>query len=151
MIIMGIHTFILWLRWIYTRTFVMDGNFSAEHMKMRRKDDDAAMTNGTGFMTESSRYAEHLRIAKGNSEVRIDNVSLPLRIYQHYVQRSSCHNHKAVNQTNTNRSNLEATGIGATACARHGCFVPTSVVDFQKGERSVFSHVSINDDPHPAY
>jgi len=52
-----------------------------------------------------------------------------------------------VNQTNTNRSNLEATGVGTTACARHGCFVPTSVVDFQKGERSV-SYVLINDDPH---
>src|SRR5882762_7052639 len=56
----------------------------------------------------------------------------------YYVQRSSCHNHKAVNQTNTNHTNLEATGIGATACAQHGCFIPTSVVDFQKGERYVF-------------
>ncbi|KAG2078324.1 hypothetical protein BDR04DRAFT_998436, partial [Suillus decipiens] len=27
-----------------------------------------------------------------------------------------------------------ATGVGATACAHHGCFVPHSVVDFQKGE-----------------
>ena len=53
----------------------MDGNFSAEHMKMRRKDDDATMTNGTGFMTESSRYAEHLHIAKGNTEVSIVDVS----------------------------------------------------------------------------
>jgi len=56
-----------------------------------------------------------------------------------------------VNQTNSNRSNLEATSIGATACARHGCFIPTSVVDFQKGERSVFSHVPINGDPHLMY
>ncbi|KAG1800552.1 hypothetical protein EV424DRAFT_1332065, partial [Suillus variegatus] len=28
-----------------------------------------------------------------------------------------------------------STGVGATACAHHGCFVPHSVVDFQKGER----------------
>jgi len=28
-----------------------------------------------------------------------------------------------------------ATGIGACACARHGCFLPNSVVDFQKGEK----------------
>ena len=56
----------------------------------------------------------------------------------YYVQRSSCHNHKAVNQTNTNHTNLEATGIGTTACARHGCFIPTSIVDFQKGEWYVF-------------
>ena len=35
------------------------------------------------------------------------------------------------------RRHLEVTGIGAIACARHGCFVPHSVVDFQKGEQSV--------------
>ena len=36
-----------------------------------------------------------------------------------------------------NRSNLRATGIGATACARHGCFVLHCVVDFNKGEQYV--------------
>jgi len=35
------------------------------------------------------------------------------------------------------KKNLDATGIGASACGRHGCFVPHSVVDFQKGERHV--------------
>ena len=30
-------------------------------------------------------------------------------------------------------SDLESTGIGATACI-HGAFVPDSVVDFQRGE-----------------
>jgi hypothetical protein len=42
-----------------------------------------------------------------------------------------------VNQANRSRGKLEATGIGATACARHGCFFPHSTVDFQKGERYV--------------
>lgn len=31
----------------------------------------------------------------------------------------------------------DVTGIGASACARHGCFAPGSVVDFQKGERQM--------------
>ncbi|KAG1900024.1 uncharacterized protein F5891DRAFT_980638 [Suillus fuscotomentosus] len=31
----------------------------------------------------------------------------------------------------------EATGIGGCACARHGCFVPHTMVDFQKGERQM--------------
>ena len=30
---------------------------------------------------------------------------------------------------------FDHTGVGAAACARHGAFVPTSVVNFQKGER----------------
>ena len=59
----------------------MDGNFSAEHMKMRRKDDDAIMMNGTGFMTKLTRYAEHLHIAKGNSEVSINDISIQLLFY----------------------------------------------------------------------
>ena len=45
------------------------------------------------------------------------------------------HAYRAVNQTNATRHNLEATGIEATAYVRHGCLVPNTVVDFQKGER----------------
>ena len=52
-----------------------------------------------------------------------------------YFQRSSCQNHRAVNNANTSRGHLHATGVGATACACHGCFVPHSVVDFYKGEQ----------------
>lgn len=32
-------------------------------------------------------------------------------------------------------ADCDVTGIGALACARHGCFAPGGVVDFQKGER----------------
>ncbi|KAG1856166.1 hypothetical protein F4604DRAFT_1685567 [Suillus subluteus] len=53
------------------------------------------------------------------------------------AQRSECNNHRAVNQANASRHKLEATGIGGCTCARHGCFVPNSMVDFQKGERQM--------------
>ncbi|KAI6038061.1 hypothetical protein EDC04DRAFT_2570386, partial [Pisolithus marmoratus] len=36
-----------------------------------------------------------------------------------------------------------STGIGATACAQHGCFFPHSMVDFQKGERYMNTDYSI--------
>ena len=39
-----------------------------------------------------------------------------------------------MNAANLDRKNGDATGIGACACARHGCFVPHTVVDFQKGD-----------------
>lgn len=42
-----------------------------------------------------------------------------------------------MNKANADRHDMEATGIGAIACGRHGCFIPHSVVDFQKGERYV--------------
>jgi hypothetical protein len=51
-------------------------------------------------------------------------------------QKPSCRNHRAVNAAHSNnRRNLDATGVVACCCARHGCFVPTSVCDLQKGER----------------
>ena len=50
-----------------------------------------------------------------------------------FWQRSTCHDHRAVNNVNKHGGHLDSTGIGATACI-HGTFVPDSVVDFQKGE-----------------
>jgi hypothetical protein len=51
------------------------------------------------------------------------------------AQKSNCSNHRAQNNSNTVRKDMESTGVGALACARHGCFVPQTVVNFQKGER----------------
>ncbi|KIK78828.1 hypothetical protein PAXRUDRAFT_162956, partial [Paxillus rubicundulus Ve08.2h10] len=95
----------------YNWMLIMDGNFKAEHLYDRQKDRQVWLMNGLGFMVSWSPYHEYLR--------------------------SSCNNHRAVNQANSSRVQLEATGIEATACAHHGCFVPHSVVDFQKGERQV--------------
>ena len=60
-----------------------------------------------------------------------------LRLTNKFWQKSTCSDYKAVNRVSTTQGHLQATGIGAVACARHGCFFPQSVVDFQKGERSV--------------
>ncbi|KAI9446975.1 hypothetical protein BJY52DRAFT_1106631, partial [Lactarius psammicola] len=48
----------------------------------------------------------------------------------------------AIEQANSSRPHLDVTGIRATACY-HGFFVPTSVVDFQKGERQINMNYSI--------
>ncbi|KAG2086750.1 uncharacterized protein F5147DRAFT_557948, partial [Suillus discolor] len=52
-----------------------------------------------------------------------------------------------IGQANAARHKLESTGIGGVACSRHGCFVPHSMVDFQKGERqatSTIKHSRVN-------
>jgi hypothetical protein len=103
--------------WLYSRSLVMDGNFKAEHLFPANPTDEVALTDGLGFMVGDARYKMHLAEAKD------------------IVNRSDCNNHRAVNQANASRHKLEATGIGGCACARHGCFVPHSMVDFQKGER----------------
>ncbi|KAI6010976.1 hypothetical protein F5J12DRAFT_904997 [Pisolithus orientalis] len=99
------------------RQYVMDGNFTAQHMKMNKPELDVSLADGTGYMVAEKPYQAHLEQSLDNKE------------------RSTCSNHRAINAANINKSNLQSTGIGATACAWHGCFVPHSVVDFQKGEK----------------
>ncbi|KAG1849448.1 hypothetical protein DFJ58DRAFT_842655 [Suillus subalutaceus] len=71
-----------------------------------------------GYMVTEADYQAHLLSAKESKK------------------RFSCSNHHAVNTANANRSNqIRATGVAATACACHGCFVSHTVVDFQKDER----------------
>jgi hypothetical protein len=50
--------------WITRRTITVDGNFHADHIKMRRPDQDIMLTNGQGYMAEEARYKEYLSIAK---------------------------------------------------------------------------------------
>ena len=47
----------------------MDGNFSAEHLKMPRAEKDVWLTNGEGYMVEKSNYQRHLLEAKDIREV----------------------------------------------------------------------------------
>ncbi|KAG1833189.1 hypothetical protein DFJ58DRAFT_719464 [Suillus subalutaceus] len=101
----------------YTRSFVMDGNFKAKHLHPMKLLDEVWLSDGLGFMVGKDRYKMHLAEAADT------------------LEKSSCNNHRAVNQANAARHKLESTGIGGVACARHGCFVPHLMVDFQKGKR----------------
>ncbi|KAI6004934.1 hypothetical protein EDD15DRAFT_2155191, partial [Pisolithus albus] len=112
------------LVWKYTRTVVMDGNFKAEHMHEKRPDDQVWLMDGRGFM--------------------VAHLPFKTRHILHAGQKSACHNHRAISQANVSRRKLSATGIGATACAQHGCFYPHSVVDFQKGERQLNMDYSLS-------
>ena len=53
------------------------------------------------------------------------------------LQKITCNDHRAVLNAAVSRGQLEATGIGAAACSRHGFFAPHACVDFQGGERYV--------------
>ncbi|KAI6106767.1 hypothetical protein EDD16DRAFT_1713087 [Pisolithus croceorrhizus] len=97
------------------RQYVIDGNFTAQHMKMNKPELDVALSDGKGYMVSEGPYQNHLQQSLDSKE------------------RSTCGNHRAINAANINKSNPRSTGISATACAQHGCFVLHSVVDFQKG------------------
>jgi hypothetical protein len=47
-------------RWLYTRSIVIDGNFAAEHLKMRQPQNDIALSPGGRYMVEPKRYELHL-------------------------------------------------------------------------------------------
>ncbi|KAH9030738.1 hypothetical protein EDB85DRAFT_1866206 [Lactarius pseudohatsudake] len=106
------------------RTFIMDGNFSAEHMRCRTGETDVPLSSGMAFMANPNSYKAHLHSG------------------QEVSQPSTCNTYRAIEQANSSRPHLDVTGIGATACC-HGFFVPTSVVDFQKGERQINMDYSI--------
>ena len=52
-------------------------------------------------------------------------------------QKIDCHSHRAQKDSEKIVAGRRARGIGAQACARHGCFCPSSVVDFELGERQM--------------
>ena len=113
----------------------MDGNFQAEHMKMRNPENDVTLTDGTGLMVSQIPYESHLKSAIERRQVSTAS-AISRKRSSHlnaFKQRSTCHDHWAVNSANKHSGHLQSTGIGATACI-HGAFVPDSIVDFQKGE-----------------
>jgi len=50
--------------WVTRRTITVDGNFHADHIKMRRQDLDVALSNGDGYMVEEAHFKEYLSVAK---------------------------------------------------------------------------------------
>jgi hypothetical protein len=51
------------------RTFIMDGNFSAEHMKSRTREKDISLSDGMAFMVNQSSYMAHLKTGKEFTQV----------------------------------------------------------------------------------
>jgi hypothetical protein len=47
----------------------MDGNFQAEHMRMRNPENDVPLSNGTGFMVSKELYESHLKSAVERRQV----------------------------------------------------------------------------------
>jgi hypothetical protein len=48
---------------------MMDGNFQAEHMKMRNPENDVSLSEGTGFMVSRIPYELHLQTASERRQV----------------------------------------------------------------------------------
>ncbi|KAG2028407.1 hypothetical protein BDR03DRAFT_809500, partial [Suillus americanus] len=93
--------------WLMTRYLVMDVNFKAEHMHLVNPLDEVSLMDGLDFMVSNERYKSQIVIITGLSIKQMP----PSKGWK--------------------------PRIGGCACAQHGCFVPHSMVDFQKGERQM--------------
>ena len=56
-------------RWLNRRSIVVDGNFSAEHMKMKNAKDDVWLSNGEAYIVEAAKYKMHLEDSINGKEV----------------------------------------------------------------------------------
>lgn len=57
--------------WVFTRELASDGNFSLDHLKSRVDNSPVWLTDGSGFMVETTPYKAHLAVAKEVKDVRI--------------------------------------------------------------------------------
>src|SRR5258708_12697268 len=48
---------------LFMRGFMMDGNFQAEHMRMRNPENDVPLSDGAGFMVSKKPYKLHLQLS----------------------------------------------------------------------------------------
>src|SRR5882672_9791116 len=60
---------LVFLQVAFRRTLVADGNFTANHMKMRCPEEDVNLTHGYGYVVEDGRYKQHLSDAQEFKEM----------------------------------------------------------------------------------
>lgn len=115
------------------RTLLADGNFKQDHLDNTNDADDVSLSDGHGFMVTKAPFEAYMASAPKNTILVSQERSVCILLAD-CVQHSTCHEHRAVTQQGRAQNHLDATGIGAIACGRHGCFYPHSVVNFRKGE-----------------
>ena len=54
---------------LFMRGFIMDGNFQAEHIRMRNPENDVPLSDGAGFMVRKKPYESHLKLAIERGQV----------------------------------------------------------------------------------
>jgi hypothetical protein len=51
--------------------YVVDGNFTAQHMKMRKPENDVPLSDGLAYMVANEPYQKHIAQAANNEEACI--------------------------------------------------------------------------------
>jgi hypothetical protein len=70
-----------YVSWLVMQRYVVDGNFTAQHMKMKTPDDDVLLADGMGYMVTEWPYQTHVAESAEEKEVSYDfplHFSLPI-------------------------------------------------------------------------
>ncbi|KAF8964535.1 hypothetical protein BDZ97DRAFT_1918967 [Flammula alnicola] len=102
----------------FQHIFVADGNFKADHVRQKSAQDDVWLLDGAGMAPNRAEYLEFLRTA-------IERLT-----------KAPCENtFRAIMNALLSSKACDITGLVALVCARHGFYVPNTLVDLFKGEQ----------------
>ncbi|KAH9910766.1 uncharacterized protein BXZ73DRAFT_108537 [Epithele typhae] len=93
-----------------------DGSFNLEHMVMRNPADNVSFVDGDLYFVAQEWFDAHLKDAL--TRAKDERVA------------ATCNEHRATKESLGGKAHLDATGIGASACSRHGFFIPHTVWTF---------------------
>jgi hypothetical protein len=116
-------------RWLFMRSFIMDGNFSAEHLKMRQPETDVQLTDGCGFMVTTQNYQAHLAVATEPSKVcshnrGLSNVDRPFEEIQLQQSPGRESSQRRSTQTGVDRHRHDGLRSAWLFCSPLGCQFP---------------------------
>ena len=72
------------------RTMVVDGNFTADHIKQKHPDDDVWLSEGEGMMAAWEPYGIHIKTSKDIKEVCSSICLLTCFMPLHNTQKHPC-------------------------------------------------------------
>ncbi|KZV62306.1 hypothetical protein PENSPDRAFT_591598, partial [Peniophora sp. CONT] len=114
--------------WAFFYSLAHDGNFSAQHTVSRQPGNNVPLFPGTGAFQDPVSMKEDLASMKSDQDVK-----------------KPCHKHQAAALTGKTRNKItDIKGIGAWACARHGCFCRGGTCNYLLGEASNPADVALN-------
>ncbi|KAA1476902.1 hypothetical protein DENSPDRAFT_785705, partial [Dentipellis sp. KUC8613] len=110
-------------RWIYYRFFNGDGNMKLTMGPMKKPENDVALSDGQGYMSNEEVYRKHVADAMTRYDPKTGDVT--------------------ADQNKKGRRNAHFTGVGAVSCS-HGFFFPASVVNFLVSEQQMYMDFAYN-------
>ncbi|KIM59751.1 hypothetical protein SCLCIDRAFT_125607 [Scleroderma citrinum Foug A] len=99
----------------YTLFLSADGNFRLQRKNKRGDSDDVALNKGNAYFMETEEFKKYLQRVKALED-------LGTCALVHICRPSEC------------KKNAVISGVIAVQCARHGFYMPQSMVDLTKGE-----------------